>query len=220
MIQTDRIAPDHFVELVTPLLEKKDVGGLVQLLKSKCNGGQLNELLHSDHLDARKVALLAMGLVGGKCCIEMLAEQLKDTDPVVNELAEHSLWAVWFRCGTSQAVHELGRGVQALNEREYQHAISHFNRAIEGDPDCFEAYNQRALAWYSTDNFENSILDCRKAVDRMPCHFAAWAGMGHCYMNLCCYTDAIKCYQRALDINPHLQQVSELIDELKRQMEE
>src|SRR2546430_1001034 len=37
----------------------------------------------------------------------LLLEKKKDPDPMVNEIAEHALWAVWFRGGSEQANHEL-----------------------------------------------------------------------------------------------------------------
>src|SRR3984885_865642 len=95
----NEIDPVQFIELVHPLLEAKDLGGLLNLLKSRWEPQQIVELLRGDHTDARKVALLALGLVGKGCCIKELAHHLRDPDPVVNEMAEHALWSIWFRSG-------------------------------------------------------------------------------------------------------------------------
>src|SRR5688572_29861583 len=104
------------------------------LLKSRWNCDQLRTLLHSNHLDAKKVGLLALGLIGTTCSVEDLAVELRHPDPMVNEMAEHALWSVWFRAGTPQANHELARGAQALGRKDFPHAIKHFDQAIAECP--------------------------------------------------------------------------------------
>ncbi len=89
---------------------------------------------------------------------------LRDPDPIVNEMAEHALWSIWFRCGkTHEANHELCLGTKALNHRDFDLAISHLTRAIELDPTFAEAYNQRAIAHYLQERYDDSITDCLRA---------------------------------------------------------
>jgi tetratricopeptide (TPR) repeat protein len=213
-----RIEPCEFIDAVQPLLERQDLPGLMSLLKTRWTGDQLRELLKGNHLDAKKVALLALSYVGTGCCAKELAQQLKDPDPIVNEMAEHALWSIWFRLGTPPANHELGRGAQALGRREFDHAIEHFTRAIEMCPDFAEAYNQRAIAQYLQEHWEESVADCERTVERMPFHFGALAGMGHCYAHLGKLRRAIKCYENALEVNPHLGCIQQAIGELKRRV--
>jgi tetratricopeptide (TPR) repeat protein len=210
------INPDEFVSIVQPLLERQDVAGLLAATKSRWTSDQLVELLHSSHTDAKKLALLAIGLVGKGCCLEELAHQLKDPDPVVNQVAEHAIWSVWFRMGLPEANQEMIRGTQSLTARDFDQAHAHFNRALQIDPNFAEAYNQRAIAFYLQELYQESICDCRRAIRRMPFHFGALAGMGHCQAHLGLIEEAIESYRQALEINPHLHCVREAIDELKR----
>lgn len=200
-----------------PLLEKQDLCGLLQFLKSRWSAEQIVELLKSRHCDARKVAALCLSLVGGACCLGPLSEQLKDPDPVVNEMAEHALWSIWFRSGSCEANHQLCKGAQAMERQDMDEAIRHFTRAIEIDPKFAEAYNQRAIAHYLLDRLEDSIDDCRRTTELMPCHFGAWAGLGHGYAHLGRIDEALASYKKALKINPHLECLVEACDELERQ---
>ena len=193
------IHPEEFIERVQPLLESQDLQGLMALLRSRWSKDQIKDLLTGDHADARKVACLALGLVGTRCCITPLAAALQDPDPMANEMAEHALWSIWFRCGTPDRAEEL------------------FTRAIHIDPTFAEAYNQRAIVRYLQERYEPSVVDCRDVVKRMPCHFGAWAGMGHGHAHLHQIPEAILCYERALEINPHLACIAEAVVELKRQ---
>jgi tetratricopeptide (TPR) repeat protein len=212
------IEPDEFISAVGPLLEKQDLPGLLSLLKTRWSYDQIRGLLNSRHSDAKKVALLALGLVAPSCCIPDLAAQLRDDDCMVNEMAEHALWMVWFRAGTPAANHELARGAQAIGRKDFEHAISHFDCAIAECPSFAEAYNQRAIALYLMERYEESVEHCERAVELMPCHFGALAGMGHCYAHLDRPREAIANYQRALEVNPHLDCIRQTIEELKKKI--
>lgn len=210
------VDPCEFIELVQPLLAQRDLAGLCTLLKSHWDCDQIRALLRSHHTDAKKVALLALGLVGPRGCTGELADQLRDPDPMVNQMAEHALWSIWFRSGSCEANRELARGTQRLNERDFPAAIAHFTQAIELDPTFAEAYNQRAIAHYLEERYDQSIEDCRRTVERAACHFGAWAGMGHCYAHKGRIDAALDSYETALRINPHLDCIRETVEELKR----
>jgi tetratricopeptide (TPR) repeat protein len=211
------IDPDRFVSSVQPLLEKRDVPGLCRLLEENWTCEQIEALVNSEHTDAKKVALLAVGLVGDEECLPKLARQLRESNcPVTYELAEHAMWSIWLRLGkTPEANHQVARGAQALEREDFEHAISHFTRAIELDPDFAEAYNQRAIAQFLLERYEPSIADCERTVQRMPIHFGALAGMGHCYAHLGQTEKAIEAYERALAVHPHLDHVRQAVSELR-----
>jgi tetratricopeptide (TPR) repeat protein len=103
-----------------------------------------------------------------------------------------------------------------MGKREFATAVNCCDEAIRLDPDFAEAYNQRAIAHYLQEEFQFSIADCWRAAERMPCHFGAWAGMGHCYAHLGQREEALESYQRALEINPHLDCVRQAVAELRR----
>jgi tetratricopeptide (TPR) repeat protein len=213
----DHIDPDAFLRRVTPLMESKDLPGLVATCRAHWTPEQIVSLLASDHPDARKVAACALSLVGTRCCLPPLARMLREPDPVVNSLAEHAMWSIWFRLGPAEANRQLARGAQALNDKNLEHAEAHFGKAIEIAPDFAEPYNQRAIVAYLTERFEDSVADARRAVELNPDHFGAWAGMGHCLAYLGRLPEAIDAYEHALAVNPHLSCVRELRDELLKQ---
>jgi tetratricopeptide (TPR) repeat protein len=212
------IDPAEFVALLQPLLRTQDAQGIIDLVQSRWTPEQVITLFREENPDVRKVAALVVGLVGKKCCLPKLAPLLKDPDTMVNQMAEHSMWSVWFRSGNPQANHELCRGSKALNRRDYEHALEHFTRAIDLDPTFAEAYNQRAIVHYLREDFDACIGDCEKAVERMPCHFGAWAGLGHCHAHKEQLVDAVRCYEKALKINPHLEGVRQGVEEMRAKL--
>ncbi len=211
------VDPGLFVASVKPLLAANDLKGLLAHLKANWTPDQITDLLRSTHEDARKVAALALSLVGGGCCIPAIAERLRDPDVMTNQMAEHALWSIWFRCGSQAGNAELAKGTRLLNDRDFETAITHFNRAIELSPGFAEAYNQRAIAYYLMEDYERSKRDCEMATQLMPCHFGAWAGMGHCYAQMENLAEAVRCYERALEVNPHLLEIRQMVQDLRRQ---
>lgn len=210
----------QFVSRVRPLLERKDTQGLLDLLHTHYSCECITAMLRCPDLDARKVAALCLGFVGDSCAIECLAEQLRNPDVTVNEMAEHAMWSIWFRMGNREANHELCRGSKALSNREFVKATSHFQSAVEQAPSFAEPFNQWAIACYLQDDYEESIDHCKRAIERMPSHFGAWAGMGHCYLHLHDLPQALRCYRRSLEINPHMDCIRESAAAIERQLSE
>lgn len=217
-MQLESIDPGEFVATVHPVLETRDSTALLHLLKSRWSCSQIAALLDSSTCDVRKIAALSLALVGDHCVIPLLANQLKHPDPMVNQMCEHALWSIWFRNGTPEANNHLCRGTRALNRKNHDAAICHFSKAIELDPGFAEAYNQRAIVKYLQERYEESREDCMRAVERMPCHFGAWSGMGHCHAQQGRFPDALLCYTKALDINPHISGLSQTVTELKNRL--
>ena len=211
-------SPDagRFVREVEPLLEANDLPGLIAHLDARYDAPQICSLLNSDLCDARKCAALALALVGRGDCVESLAAHLRDADPMVNEMAEHALWSVWFRGGDGEANARVVRGCEALGRQNVAAAEAHFSAAVARCPCFAEAWNQRAIVRYLLEEFDASLTDCRRAVDLMPCHFGAWAGVGHCLASQGDYPAALEAYRRALAINPHLDCVAETVRSLER----
>lgn len=215
-----QINPEQFIQQVQPLLESSDLPGLMRCIKDHWTPTQIISLFNDSNVDARKIAALVLGFVGERASIEPLANQLRDCDPMLNRMAEHSLWSIWFRCGCTTANQELLKGSRSLDDRDFDLAIRHFSRAIQIDPTFAEAYNQRALANYLKEDFEPSIADCNKVIELMPLHFGAWAGLGHCYAHTNQIDQAINAYTRALEINPHLDCIQEALAELRKRSDE
>ena len=209
------IDPATFVAAVRPFLRANDSAGLIALLRARWSPRQIAGLLAGTDPDARKVAALSLGLVGDRACVDGLCHKLSDADPMVHQMAEHALWSIWFRLGTSaEANADLCRGARAVAARDFESALHHFDDAIEADPTFAEAYNQRAIAHYLLDQFDASIADCRRAVELMPCHFGAWAGMGHSHLHLGHLRNALRAYRKALAVHPHMDAVRQAANEI------
>lgn len=214
MKKYSKVDPQQFVSLARAPLEQNDTATLVRLVQERWSVDEIHELLESECADARKVAALSLGVIGDSRSITALASSLRDRDAMVNQMAEHALWMIWFRCGDKPAQEALLRGSSLINSGQNKQALEEFDAAIRLDPTFAEAFNQRAIAHYLEEDYHASIEDGELTVQLMPTHFGAWAGLGHCYAHLGDTQRAVNCYRRALAINPYLTCIREIIGEI------
>ncbi|MEX2217086.1 MAG: tetratricopeptide repeat protein [Phycisphaeraceae bacterium] len=214
------ICGDAFLAALLPPLKACDAAALAQAALRRWHPAQICDLLRHPHVDVRRVAAVTMGMVGNTSHVACLSVALNDTDKQVSQLAEHSLWSIWFRSGNSQAVQPFREGLALLAADNYPQAITQLKQAVAIDPQFAEAFNQLGIAFYLNNQFDESIKACRCAVRLVPHHFGAISGMGHCFAQLGELQLALRCYRRARRINPRMDGISDAIDRLQTKIKD
>ena len=170
--------------------------------------------------EQRRHAAGVLGGMGDDSAVPHLIDALKDDDEVVQELAEHSLWAIWNRSGDPKIDALLQEGIHLIQSDRLDEAITKLDEVVKGAPGFPEAYNRRATAYYLAGQHEKSIADCEEAIRRNPMHFGALSGLGYNYFKLGKSERAIRYFERALDINPNKPRIQAVLIELKRALRE
>lgn len=211
---------DEFVATLQSSLSQGNVEEALRHVHQRWTAPQIIGLLRDTSADVRKVAALALSLVGDKRAIGPLAVALHDSDTMVSQVAEHALWSVWFRSGKPRAVCLVKCGNLHLHHGNYVCALEKFSQALQEDESFAEAYNQRAITHYLSERFDESIADCKAALARVPQHFGAMAGMGHSYAHLEQWQQARQCYRLALAIHPRLEGVQTSLEQIEQLLRE
>ena len=174
----------------------------------------LTDLTRTD-VEARRRAAAALGEVGRMDDMPALVQALRDRDLMVRALAENSLWEVWSRSGDPEidALYELG--LEQMNLRQGSAAIDVFTRIIEKKPEFAEGWNKRATVYFLMGEYEKSLHDCDEVMKRNPSHFGALAGYGQIYLRLGQPERALPYFERALAVNPNMDGVAQMIEEIK-----
>jgi tetratricopeptide (TPR) repeat protein len=174
----------------------------------------LADLTQAD-VEARRGAAAALGEVGRMEDVPALVQALRDGDGIVRALAENSLWGVWSHSGDPEidALFELG--VEQMNLRQGPAAIAIFTRIIEKKPEFAEGWNKRATVYFLMGEYEKSLHDCDEVMKRNPSHFGALAGYGQIYLRLGLPERALPYFQRALAVNPNMEGVAQMVEEIK-----
>ena len=217
--QPGRDDAQEFLNVLEPFVRTGDLNRAAECIGRSWCSGKLCAFLKHSKLEVRRAAAMALTLLGDKKAIDPLVAALQDADPRVHELAEDALWAIWFRAGNNRACCYLKCGTHHLKHGNLDTATEKFNLAIQADPEFAEAYNQRAIACYLAERYVDSIADCRRVLAIMPQHFGAMAGMGHSHAHLGNLFDAQRCYQQALEINPHMDGIAASLAEIRSLLE-
>ncbi|BDI15997.1 tetratricopeptide repeat protein [Nostoc flagelliforme FACHB-838] len=135
--------------------------------------------------------------------INSLLEELKNPDATVRDKATRKIWRIWFQQKGIYGLEIIDRSQKLLDAGEIAEAETALTALIEDQPDFAEAWNRRAFLYYSIGDYQKSLADCQMVVQINPIHFGALHGMGLCYAALGEYGQAIRAFQRALEIQPY-----------------
>ena len=149
--------------------------------------------------------------------LDKLFEALQTTtDAREAQITEARIWELWFRSGRADIDDLLSRGGEAMNRRDFDEAMERFNEVIEKDPDFAEGWNRRATLHFLMGNFAASIADIDTTLGLEPRHFGALSGLGLVNIRLENFSAAIKAFEEALDVNPHMPGARQNIRLLRR----
>ena len=113
-----------------------------------------------------------------------------------------NIWNIWYEVDDPKVIEYFEKGIQAMSLRNYPLAIRFFNNLIEEDPSFAEAWNKRATVYFMMGDFDKSMLDIIKTLELEPRHFGALDGMGLIFIHKGQYQEAIRVYDKMLEIFP------------------
>jgi tetratricopeptide (TPR) repeat protein len=175
----------------------------------------LNDLARSSDAAVRRAAVERLADSGMMADLPALAAALRDPDPVVRGFVESAMWSVWSRSGDAEVDRLFAVGVEQLGLRQLDAAIDTFTRVIQRRPEFAEGWNKRATAYFVAGDYRRSLADCDEVMARNPYHWGALSGYGMIYMQLDQPARAIEYFEKALAVNPNLDQVAQTIEALK-----
>ncbi len=109
----------------------------------------------------------------------------------------------------------LQRARQAIGVENYADALKILDATVALQPDWAEGWNARATARYLDDDYKGSMADIAQTLKREPRHLGALMGMGMILEAREKREDALKVYERVLEIAPHWRNAQEAADKLK-----
>ena len=175
----------------------------------------LADLRGASDAAARRLAAQQLAETGTMADLPALATALRDTDPLVRGFVESAMWSVWSRTGVEEIDQLFAVGVAQMGQRQLEAAVETFSRVIERRPEFAEGWNKRATVYYLLGDYRSSLADCDEVMARNPYHWGALSGYGMIYMQLDQPARAIDYLQKALAVNPNLDQVAQTIEILK-----
>lgn len=132
---------------------------------------------------------------------------------------EGRIWALWTATKSDTTALLMTRVRTAIEKKQPEVAIKLLDSVVKLKPDYVEGWNRRATLHYLQSDYEKSLLDIREVLAREPRHFGALAGLGMVMQEFGDEKRALEAYRKALEINPHLENVPERVKTLTEKVE-
>jgi len=132
---------------------------------------------------------------------------------------ENRIWALWLASGSDTANLLMTRAKTAIDSKDLDLAIELLDAIIKIKPDYIEAWNRRATIRYMRKDYAQAMDDIRQVLIREPRHFGAMSGLGMILQEFGDEKHALDVFRRALEINPHLPKIDEMIKSLTEKVE-
>lgn len=137
--------------------------------------------------------------------LDPLFERLQATRNLAEaRTIEATIWSIWVDAGDNDLDLVMEQGIAAMSVRRYQTALERFSTLIDKAPDFAEGWNKRATVYYLMGSFEASVLDIQRTLALEPRHFGALAGLGLIYISIDQPAPALRSFEAALAVNPHM----------------
>jgi tetratricopeptide (TPR) repeat protein len=132
---------------------------------------------------------------------------------------EDRIWALWLVSGSDTCTLLMTRVKEATDDKNYDLAIRLLDAVIALKPDYVEAWNRRATVYYLKQDFGHALADLRQVLAREPRHFGAFSGLGLILQDIGDDKHALQAYRKALEIDPHLENIPEVVKTLSEKVE-
>ena len=151
--------------------------------------------------------------------LDALFDRLQTTDSEVEAAALTSqVWAIWQQSDSVLIDAFMTDGIGEMSRRNYREALVAFNKVVEADPEFAEGWNKRATVYYLMGEYVASVRDIERTLTLEPRHFGALSGFGLLNLALGEESAALKAFEAALKVNPHLPGARAHAEALRRRL--
>ena len=140
-------------------------------------------------------------------------------DPASAKHVEGRIWALWTQTSSDTTMLLMTRAKTAIEKKQPEVALKLLDKVVKLRPDYVEGWNRRATIYYLQNEYAKSLSDIREVLSREPRHFGALAGLGMIMQELGDDKRALDALRKALEINPHLEKLPDMVKTLTEKVE-
>jgi tetratricopeptide (TPR) repeat protein len=122
---------------------------------------------------------------------------------------------LWLESGSDTSDLLMSRALQAMQGKSYPLALEVLDAIVDLQPDWAEAWNKRATVRWLAGDSKGSMADIAETLKLEPRHLGALAGLGAILEEAGQREEALRVYQRGLDIAPNYGPMKEAVKRLK-----
>jgi tetratricopeptide (TPR) repeat protein len=152
--------------------------------------------------------------------LDELFSRLREADgPRQARVLELQIGMVLAQSGSDTADLLMVRATQAAQQQQQDLALSLLDAVIDIYPDYIEAWSRRATLYFARRELGRAMTDIEQVLRLEPRHFTAMVGLGMIFQQLGEDRQALVVFKRALEINPHVERIPEIIRRLTPKVE-
>lgn len=127
--------------------------------------------------------------------------------------------ARWLRSGSDTVDLLMARASEAIAARNAPLALDLLDSVIMLKPDYAEAWNRRAVVYFTRRNFDHAIEDVDVTLRLEPRHWGAMVGLATILAEFDQKGKALDVYRKALEIYPLLPEVGKKVEDLSEEVQ-
>jgi tetratricopeptide (TPR) repeat protein len=152
--------------------------------------------------------------------LDTLFARLRVTKSAVEaEQIQGLIWKLWMETDDDDLGRLMRQGINHMNQGRLDQALIVFGTMVSRAPNFAEGWNKKATVEYMMGDYKASMADVDRTLRLEPRHFGALAGLGLIQMELGDLKAALRAFERAIEVNPHLDGPRARIRELRRKVE-
>ena len=137
--------------------------------------------------------------------LDALFRRLKTTDDnAEGAVLTQLIWEIWHQSDNDIVNDLMSEGIGEISVRNYDSALTAFNEMVKIVPDFAEGWNKRATVYYLMGKYQASLRDIERTLALEPRHFGALSGLGLVFLAIGNDGAALKAFEAALKVNPHM----------------
>lgn len=152
--------------------------------------------------------------------LDHLFADLQSAEGPEAQKVQGQIWEIWFTSGSDTVDLLMADAGQATTMGLNEQAEEQYDAVVDLDPEFAEGWNRRATLRFMMGNYTGSIADINQVLELEPRHFGALAGLGMIYDRIDQPEAALRAFEQALLINPHMPEVRSRAAEIARQLKD
>ncbi len=125
---------------------------------------------------------------------------------------------IWQQSGSATVDLLVQWANSAMLEKRYTSALDFLNEAIAINPDYAEAWNRRATVYYLRNDYAHAMFDINRTLELEPRHYGALTGMADILRARGLKEQALKAYEKALEVNPMMRDAQKNLLDLTEEL--
>jgi tetratricopeptide (TPR) repeat protein len=183
---------------------------------------------HTQRMYRFAVSLLLMVSVSASVVADQTDKRLdtlfgllhETENPRAGEQITRQIWIIWREVDNENTDALMDKGIRDMSLQRYDQALIAFNKVVEIAPTYAEGWNKRATLLFLMGEYVGSVADVKRTLALEPRHFGAWSGLGLIYTHLDNDAAALRAFEQALEVNPHLSGARYNIESIKKRQQE